>query len=86
MGIETFLYRNFPQPPKEPQPAKVSAEKPVKIIYAGLLGIAQGILKLCEEIELDGVNYYLDSKTQTLYDVETEEACGTLKKGVFVPL
>ena len=56
---ETFLYRNFPQPPKEPQPAKVSAEKPVKIIYAGLLGIAQGILKLCEEIELDGAELHI---------------------------
>lgn len=49
---ETFLYRNFPQPPQEPQPAKVSTKKPIKIIYAGLLGIAQGILKLCQKIEL----------------------------------
>lgn len=56
---DTLLYRNFPQASYKPQPAKVSAKKPVKIIYAGLLGIAQGILKLCQQIELQEAELHI---------------------------
>ncbi|WP_240484818.1 glycosyltransferase family 4 protein [Aequorivita vladivostokensis] len=45
----TFLYRNFPafSPPKiqEAQPSKE-----IKIVYAGLLGVAQGIFEICQQI------------------------------------
>ena len=30
--------------------------EPVRIFYAGLLGIAQGVFELCEKIDLDGMN------------------------------
>ncbi len=45
-----FLYRNFPdfkQPKIHP---KNEDDKKVKIVYAGLLGVAQGLYKICKEI------------------------------------
>lgn len=46
----TFLYRNLPDfnPPEITQIPSHSK----KMVYAGLLGVAQGILSLCKEIEL----------------------------------
>ena len=54
-----YLYRNFPDYhlgkinliPKENQP--------IKIFYAGLMGVAQGILELCKKIDLNGLNIEL---------------------------
>lgn len=45
-----FLYRNLPDfnPPEVIKNSSASK----KMVYAGLLGVAQGILKLCKEIEL----------------------------------
>lgn len=45
-----FLYRNFPdfnQPKKLPKNEGVDK---IKIVYAGLLGVAQGLYKICSEI------------------------------------
>jgi glycosyltransferase involved in cell wall biosynthesis len=56
---KVFLYRNFPQPPHEPQPPVYSSAKSIKIVYAGLLGIAQGIVKLCQEIELPDTELHI---------------------------
>ena len=47
----TFLYRNFP----DFEPPKLSATLPsgkIRLVYAGLLGVAQGILTLCKQLEL----------------------------------
>lgn len=46
-----FLYRNFPDF-EIPQLKNNSEGKTIKIVYAGLLGIAQGIYNLCQELEL----------------------------------
>lgn len=56
---KVFLYRNFPQPPHEPQPPVYSSAKSIKIVYAGLLGIAQGIVKLCQEIKLPDTELHI---------------------------
>jgi len=48
----TFLYRNFPEASKLKDFRLTEENQPIKLIYAGLLGIAQGIVKLCEHIEL----------------------------------
>ncbi|MDT0294646.1 glycosyltransferase family 4 protein [Mesonia ostreae] len=49
---DTFLYRNFPEAPKWKDFRLTEEKQPIKLIYAGLLGIAQGIVKLCQHIEL----------------------------------
>ncbi|MCF6295147.1 MAG: glycosyltransferase family 4 protein [Flavobacteriaceae bacterium] len=56
---ETFLYRNYPsfispkieayQPPKEK----------IKLVYAGLLGIAQGVYKLCEKLGYNNIEFHI---------------------------
>lgn len=50
---ETFLYRNYPDfiPPKIEADAGTS--KNLSIVYAGLLGIAQGVFKLCQKLDFE---------------------------------
>lgn len=45
----SFLYRNIPAFDVRPIP-KSSPSEEIKIVYAGLLGIAQGIFEICEHI------------------------------------
>ena len=47
-----FLYRNFPDHKIEEFDLTLEENQPIKIFYAGLLGIAQGVLELCEKIEV----------------------------------
>ena len=47
---ELLRYRNYPQ--LKPQATSPAPEGKVKLIYAGLLGAAQGILELCQGLEL----------------------------------
>lgn len=51
-----FLYRNFPEHKIDELELISEENKPIKIFYAGLLGIAQGVLELCQKIELEGLN------------------------------
>jgi glycosyltransferase involved in cell wall biosynthesis len=54
-----YLYRNFPDHKIENFDLKLEENKPIKIFYAGLLGIAQGVYELCEKIDLNGLNIEL---------------------------
>jgi hypothetical protein len=54
-----FLYRNFPDHKVENFDLIFEENQPIKIFYAGLLGIAQGVLELCEKINLDNLNIEL---------------------------
>jgi glycosyltransferase involved in cell wall biosynthesis len=54
-----YLYRNFPNHQIENLELLKVENQPIKIFYAGLLGIAQGVLELCEKIELDDLNIEL---------------------------
>lgn len=54
-----FLYRNFPDHKVENLDLITEQNQPIKIFYAGLLGIAQGVLELCEKIDLNGLNIEL---------------------------
>jgi len=54
-----FLYRNFPDHKIEKLDLITEQNQPIKIFYAGLLGIAQGVFELCEKIELNGLNVEL---------------------------
>lgn len=48
----TFLYRNYPVASSLKDFRLTEENSPIKLVYAGLLGIAQGIVKLCEHVEL----------------------------------
>lgn len=54
-----YLYRNFPDHKVEEFDLKFEENQPIKIFYAGLLGIAQGVLEMCEKINLNGLNIEL---------------------------
>ena len=54
-----YLYRNFPDHKIENFDLKLEENQPIKIFYAGLLGIAQGVYELCEKIDLNGLNIEL---------------------------
>ncbi|WP_395052708.1 glycosyltransferase family 4 protein [Flavobacterium sp.] len=46
-----YLYRNFPDHKVENLDLITEENVPIKIFYAGLLGIAQGVLELCQKID-----------------------------------
>ncbi|MDO5969478.1 glycosyltransferase family 4 protein [Flavivirga aquimarina] len=56
---DTFLYRNYPDfvPPKIS--GSVASKGKLKVVYAGLLGIAQGIYKLCKELDYSNVQFHI---------------------------
>ena len=54
-----FLYRNFPDHNVSEIELITEENQPVKIFYAGLLGIAQGVYELCQKIDLKGLNFEL---------------------------
>ena len=54
-----YLYRNFPDHNVSVIELKTEENQPVKIFYAGLLGIAQGVFELCQKIDLKGLNVEL---------------------------
>jgi glycosyltransferase involved in cell wall biosynthesis len=51
-----FLYQNFPDHQVSKMELKTDENQHIKIFYAGLLGIAQGVLELCEKMKLQGLN------------------------------
>ncbi|MBF6641476.1 glycosyltransferase family 4 protein [Flavobacterium sp. J49] len=56
---ECHLYRNYPDHQVTQMELKTVENQPIKIFYAGLLGVAQGVLELCEKIDLNGLNIEL---------------------------
>ena len=56
---ECYLYRNFPDHKVENFNLIIEENQPIKIFYAGLLGIAQGVYELCEKIDLKELNIEL---------------------------
>jgi glycosyltransferase involved in cell wall biosynthesis len=54
-----YLYRNFPDHKVEHLDLITVENEPIKIFYAGLLGIAQGVLELCQKIDLKALNIEL---------------------------
>lgn len=54
-----FLYQNFPDHKISKMELKSEENQPIKIFYAGLLGIAQGVLELCQKIDLKSLNIEL---------------------------
>ena len=54
-----FLYRNFPDHKTVEMDLETRENEPVKIFYAGLFGVAQGVLEMCQKINLEGLNIEL---------------------------
>jgi len=56
---DTFLYRNFPdfQPPEITPQENLNGK--IKLVYAGLLGVAQGVLKLCESLDYSNIEFHI---------------------------
>lgn len=56
---ELFLYRNFP----EIEALKIIETRPsaqkIKMVYAGLLGVAQGIHRLCKELDYETIEFHI---------------------------
>ena len=56
---QCYLYRNFP----DHQLSKIifnnNVNEPIKLFYAGLLGVAQGVFELCQKIKLEDLNIEL---------------------------
>ncbi len=56
----TFLYRNYPDfKVPEIQNVNIKKEKKVTIVYAGLLGIAQGIYKLIQHLDYSNIELHI---------------------------
>lgn len=53
------LYRNFPEHQTQEIYFGTNINEPVKIFYAGLLGLAQGVFELCQKIEFQDLNIEL---------------------------
>lgn len=68
---KTILYRNFPD--FKPPQLKNNATKTEKlsIVYAGLLGIAQGIYKLCKELDYEGIEFHIYGSGAEQQKIET---------------
>jgi len=54
-----YLYRNYPDHNVSEMKLVTEENKPIKIFYAGLLGVAQGVLDLCKNIDLKALNIEL---------------------------
>lgn len=50
---KTLLYRNYPEFDAPKITPRNPSDKNIKLVYAGLLGIAQGIYKLCTELDFN---------------------------------
>lgn len=56
---QLFLYRNYPSINGQNITETTSNNQTLKIVYAGLLGVAQGILKLCKELDYSGIELHI---------------------------
>lgn len=54
-----FLYRNYPDHYTENTEFKYETNAPVKLFYAGLLGVAQGIFELIQQLKFENLNIEL---------------------------
>lgn len=55
----TFLYRNYPDFEISKIESFQFSNGKIKLVYAGLLGIAQGIYKLCKELDYSNIEFHI---------------------------
>ncbi|WP_452227207.1 glycosyltransferase family 4 protein [Lacinutrix cladophorae] len=56
---EVFLYRNYPDFEAPEIEAREPSEEKIKLVYAGLLGVAQGVYKLCTALEYNNIELHI---------------------------
>jgi Glycosyl transferases group 1 len=56
---ETFLYRNFSNFELPDYEIEIYPSEKIKLVYAGLLGIAQGIYKLCKHLDYSNIEFHI---------------------------
>ncbi|MDP5158444.1 MAG: glycosyltransferase family 4 protein [Flaviramulus sp.] len=56
---ETILYRNYPDFKAPTIEEKTCENGKLKLVYAGLLGIAQGVYKLCKELDYSNIQLHI---------------------------
>ena len=54
-----YLYRNFPDHQVAETTFASNVNEPIKLFYAGLLGVAQGVFELCQSVDLKDLNIEL---------------------------
>lgn len=57
-GKKLIIYRNYPDF-KAPISSEYSPGSKLRIVYAGLLGVAQGIYKLCENLDFQKIELHI---------------------------
>jgi len=57
--IKTFLYRNFPNFKLPELQHTTFSEGKIKLVYAGLLGVAQGVYKLCNKLDFSNIEFHI---------------------------
>lgn len=68
----TFLYRNYPDFEMPKLTVKNDSDSgKIKIVYAGLLGIAQGIFKLCESLDYRTIEFHIYGKGAEQQPIES---------------
>ncbi|SDB62112.1 Glycosyltransferase involved in cell wall bisynthesis [Flavobacteriaceae bacterium MAR_2010_188] len=76
---KTFLYRNYPVIEKSANNYTHNASAARKsIVYAGLLGIAQGVLELCKNLDFTNVDFHIygdgaERKDLEIYIIQNPE-------------
>ncbi len=55
----TFLYRNFPNFKALLPSHKINSNQKLKMVYAGLLGVAQGIFRLCKNLDYTKIQFHI---------------------------
>lgn len=66
----TFLYRNFPDFETPAILQKSTSDGKLKMVYAGLLGIAQGICKLCQKLDYSNMEFHIYGSGAEQYKIE----------------
>ncbi|WP_191858399.1 glycosyltransferase family 4 protein [Hanstruepera ponticola] len=54
-----FLYRNYPDIKIQNLRLNTRSDNKLKMVYAGLLGIAQGVFKLCQELDYKNMEFHI---------------------------
>lgn len=68
-----FLYRNFPDHKVSEMELKTEEKQPIRIFYAGLLGIAQGVYELCQKIDINelDIEFHIFGDGAEKYQIES---------------
>ena len=56
---ETVLYRNYPDFDVTIPNHEINPSEKLKMVYAGLLGVAQGVFKLCEQLDYTKIQFHI---------------------------